>query len=241
MKNNIDILHKIIKQKQQETTDKRMYSYLNTKKYGYEKISNYFCGENVLELGTDGSSTSSILVRWSKKLTIVDMSDKFTSQIQKDKKLKDVDFILSSWEDYKPCEKFSDIFLTDSLEHVREPIKLLRLIKNWLSEEGRLHVIVPNALSIHRLLGVEMGFLNSPYELNENDISSNHMKVYDHNILKQEIRDAGLKIVVCEGVQFKPNTDIQLAGFDDSFSRALNNLSYMFNENCAEIYVCCSL
>ncbi|ABB43473.1 conserved hypothetical protein [Sulfurimonas denitrificans DSM 1251] len=241
MKKRIEVLHKIIAQKQKGTKDKRMYSYLNTKKYGYEKINNYFCGENVLELGTDGSSTSSILVRWSKKLTIVDMHDKFTSQIQKDEKLKDVNFILSSWEEYKPDEKFSDIFLTDSLEHIQEPVKLLKLIKNWLSEDGRLHIIVPNALSIHRLVGVEMGFLSSPYELNDNDISSNHIKVYDHNILKQEIKDAGLNIVVCEGVQFKPNTDIQLADLDENFSRALNNLSYMFNEYCAEIYVCCKL
>lgn len=241
MKNNIDILHKIIKQKQQETTDKRMFSYLNTKKYGYEKINNYFCGENVLELGSDGSSTSSILVRWSKRLTIVDIANKFSAQISKDAKLQDATFVLSSWEDYNPSEKFSDIFLTDSLEHVQEPIKLLKLIKNWLSEDGRLHIIVPNALSIHRLVGVEMGFLNSPYELNDNDISSNHIKVYDHNILKQEIREAGLDIVACEGVQFKPNTDVQLANLDENFSKALNNLSYLFNEYCAEIYACCKL
>lgn len=241
MKKRIGILHKIIEQKQKDVKDKRMYSYLNTKKYGYEKINNYFCGRNVLELGSDGSSTSSILVRWSQKLTIVDICDKFTSQISKDIKLKEATFILSSWEDYEPAEKFSDIFLTDSLEHVQEPVKLLKLIKNWLSEDGKLHIIVPNALSIHRLVGVEMGFLNSPYELNDNDISSNHIKVYDHNILKQEIKEAGLYIVVCEGVQFKPNTDVQLANLDENFSKALNNLSYMFNEYCAEIYVCCSL
>jgi trans-aconitate methyltransferase len=241
MKKRIEVLHKIIAQKQKGTKDKRMYSYLNTKKYGYEKINNYFCGENVLELGTDGSSTSSILVRWSKKLTIVDINDKFTPQVQKDKKLKDANFVLCDWADYKPNEKFSDIFLTDSLEHVKEPVKLLKLIKNWLREDGRLHVVVPNALSIHRLVGVEMGFLNSPYELNDNDISSNHIKVYDHNILKQEIKEAGLNIIVCEGVQFKPNTDVQLANLDEKFSKALNNLSYMFNEYCAEIYACCRL
>lgn len=241
MKKRIKTLHKIIGKKQEQTTSKQTYSYLNTKKYAYEKIENYFCGDNVLELGSDGSSTSSILVRWSKKLTVVDMADKFSSQIKNDKKLKKVEFVLSSWEEYKPKEKYSDIFLTDSLEHVINPVELLKLIKKWLREDGRLHIVVPNALSVHRLLGVEMGFLASPYELNDNDISSNHIKVYDHNILKQEVRQAGLNIVTCDGVQFKPNTDRQLADLDDSFSRALNNLSYMFNENCAEIYICCSL
>jgi len=85
-----------------------------------------------------------------------------------------------------------------------------------------------------------MGYLKTPYELNENDIGSGHVKVYDHNILKAEIKEANLKLLVCEGVQFKPNTDIQLANMDDTFSEGLNKLSYLFNENCAEIYVCCS-
>ena len=216
------------------------HSYLNTKMYGYRKINRYFIGTNVLELGSDGTATSSILVRWSDRLTVVDMHDKFSSQINKDKKLEEVTFLLSKWEEYKPTNLYSDILLTDSLEHIESPVNLLKIIKEWLAEDGRLHIIVPNALSIHRLLGVEMGYLSSPYELNENDIDSGHVKVYDHNILKKEIKESGLDIINCEGIQFKPNTDTQLAELGDQFSEALNNISYIFNEYCAEIYICCT-
>lgn len=236
----LDILKEIIKKEQIGLEKTQRYAYLNTKKYGYKKILNYFNGKNVLELGTDGTATSSILVRWSKELTIVDIKDKFTQQIKKDKKLKNATFILSTWEQYQPKEKFTDIFLTDSLEHVKDPIKLLKIIRKWLKKNGRLHIIVPNALSIHRLLGVELKYLKDPYELNRNDIESGHIKVYDHNILKSEIKSANLKILTCEGVQLKPNTDIQLVNLGDKFSKSLNNLSYLFNENCAEIYVCCT-
>jgi len=235
-----NFLNKIIKEYQNGLEGTQRYSYLNTKRYGYEKILNYFIGKNVLELGSDGTATSSILVRWSDKLTVVDMTDKFTPQIKKDKRLNDAEFILSKWEDFQPIKKFSDILLTDSLEHIENPLYLLKIVRKWLTKNGRLHIIVPNALSVHRLLGVEMGYLKTPYELNENDIGSGHVKVYDHNILKAEIKEANLKLLVCEGVQFKPNTDIQLANMDDTFSEGLNKLSYLFNENCAEIYVCCS-
>jgi 2-polyprenyl-3-methyl-5-hydroxy-6-metoxy-1,4-benzoquinol methylase len=236
----IKILKKIIKKEQVNLENTQRYAYLNTKKYAYEKILDYFIGKNVLELGSDGTATSSVLVRCSKKLTIVDMQDKFSTQLKKDKKLKNAKFILSQWESFKPKKKYSDIFLTDSLEHVQNPVNLLKLIRSWLSKEGRLHIIVPNALSLHRLLGVELGFLKSPYELNKNDIESGHVKVYDHNILKEEIKQAGLSILSCQGVQLKLNTDVQLANLPQSFSDATNKLSYLFNENCAEIYICCT-
>jgi len=113
-----NFLNKIIKEYQNGLEGTQRYSYLNTKRYGYEKILNYFIGKNVLELGSDGTATSSILVRWSDKLTVVDMTDKFTPQIKKDKRLNDAEFILSKWEDFQPIKKFSDILLTDSLEQV---------------------------------------------------------------------------------------------------------------------------
>jgi len=234
------IVQTIIKEYQNGLEGTQRYSYLNTKKYGYLKINKYFIGKNVLELGSDGTATSSILVRWSKELTIVDMHNKFTQQLKKDKVLSGANFILSKWEDFKPENKFTDILLTDSLEHIENPIELLNIIKNWLSDDGRLHIIVPNALSIHRLLGVEMGYLSSPYELNQNDIESGHIKVYDHISLKQEIIYAGLNLIACEGVQLKPLPDIQLANMPYKISLAFNELSYLFNENCAEVYACCT-
>lgn len=233
------VLKRIIKKHQLGIEKTQRYGYLNTKKYGYQKINKYFIGKNVLELGTDGTATSSILVRWSKKLTVVDMTDKFSDQTKKDKRLKKAKFVLSKWEEFQPKDKFTDIFLTDSLEHVENPIELLKIIKKWLCENGKLHIIVPNALSIHRLVGVEMRYLSSPYELNSNDIEAQHVKVYDQNILKQELENADMKLIACEGIQLKANTDIQLANLSDEFSDALNSISYLFNDNCAEIYACC--
>lgn len=238
MEEKLDILHELINEYQKGVSFRR-YSYLNTKKYCYERILKNFNGEKVLELGSDGTATSSILVRWSKSLTIVDLEDKFTQQLKKDEDLKNAKFIQSLWEDFKPEEKFTDIFLTDSLEHVENPIALLQIIKEWLSEEGRLHIIVPNALSVHRLLGVEMGFIKTPYELTEHDLESGHVKVYDMKVLENELNKAGFNNYKLEGIQFKPMTDNQLRQFDDSFSRGLDNLSKYFPENCAEIYACC--
>lgn len=227
-------------QKEIDTCDEpQRCSYLRTKQFGYEQINPFFNGTQVLELGSDGTATSSILVRWSDNLTIVDKANKFSVQLEQDEALKQATFIQSTWEDYKPQVKFSDILLTDSLEHVQNPIKLLSLISNWLDDQGRIHIIVPNANSLHRLLGVEMGILKMPGTLNQHDIDSEHLRVYNRERLKHDTRQAGLEILKLEGVQLKPMTDTQLANFPIEYVRALNNLSPLFNEYCAEIYACC--
>jgi hypothetical protein len=214
-------------------------SYLMTKKFGYRLISKYFIGENVLEMGSDESPTTSILARWSEKLTVVDMADKFSKKILKDKKLATVRFIRSRWEEYTPDERYSDIVLTDGLEHTEDPVEILSIAKNWLSKDGRMHIIVPNALSVHRLLGAEMGYLDTPYSLNQNDMESGHIRVYDIDLLKSDIKKAGLSILTMQGVQLKPLTDGHLTKFPVEYIEALNRISHLFNNYCAEIYVCC--
>ncbi len=234
------LLHEIIEKAIALTDDPRIKSYLLTKKYGYERINRNFIGVNALELGSDESPTTSILARWSERLTVVDKEDKFVGKVLKDELLSDIRFVLSRWEDYSTYERYSDIILTDSLEHVEDPVKVLSLAKSWLSEDGRIHIIVPNARSIHRLLGVEMGLLETPYSLNRNDIESGHVRVYDMNLLQAQIKSSGLIPVALEGVQFKPLTDGQLATFPREFMDALNNLSHLFSDNCAELYGCCT-
>ncbi|PPC91985.1 MAG: hypothetical protein CTY34_01740 [Methylobacter sp.] len=233
------VLAQIINQHIEASAKPSYQSYLKTKLYGYEKINRYFNGRDVLELGSDESGTSSVLVRWSENLTIVDKQDKFFRQIETDAALSAATFIQANWEDYRPERRFSDIIMTDSLEHVVDPVPLLKTVSTWLAEDGRIHIIVPNAQSVHRLLGVQMGMLASPYELNANDLSSGHLRVYDMQSLSRDLNNAGLAMEVFEGIQFKPLTDSQLAEFSNAFHRAMNALSVHFNEYCAEIYACC--
>lgn len=236
----LEILEEQIQKYMKKYETKSYYvEYLRTKKFGYQKILENFSGENVLELGSDGAATSSILVRWSKRLTIVDMIDKFTPLIKEDSLLKKAIFIKSKWEEFIPKEQFTDIILTDSLEHVDNPIEILTLIKQWLTKEGKIHVIVPNALSFHRLIGVEMGYLNTPYDFNENDIRAEHKRVYDYDTLMQDIKDANLVVSKLEGIQLKFLTDTQLSTLPNEYKEALNKISSITNKNCAELYACC--
>lgn len=236
----LEILEEQIAKYMEQHRERAHYvEYLRTKKYGYKKIAQNFIGENVLELGSDGAATSSILVRWSEKLTIVDLYDKISGVIAKDSAIAKAKFVQSRWEEYVPQELFSDVLLTDSLEHVEDPVEILRLIRSWLREDGRLHIIVPNALSLHRLIGVEMGYLKSPYDFNENDKRAEHKRVYDFETLTRDIEASWLKVEKMEGVQLKFMTDTQLSTFPLGYKDALDSLSSLCDRHCAEIYACC--
>jgi 2-polyprenyl-3-methyl-5-hydroxy-6-metoxy-1,4-benzoquinol methylase len=241
LEKKINILENEIEKYMKKHSDRPYYQeYLRTKLFGYKKIAQNFCGENVLELGSDGAATSSFLVRWSKQLTIVDMEDKFNSLITEDKELERAIFVQTRWEEFQPNTLYSDILLTDSLEHVHDPVSLLYKIKEWLHEDGVLHIIVPNALSFHRLIGVEMGLLESPYSFNVNDIASSHLRVYDFETLSKDIQNATLKLKDIDGIQIKTLTDTQLSTMPLEYKTAMDSLSEICKEHCAEIYAQCT-
>ncbi|MFZ2956833.1 MAG: methyltransferase domain-containing protein [Candidatus Ozemobacteraceae bacterium] len=237
----MEILATIVAQAQEKAESGAYRSYLKTKEFGYRKIAQNFSGGNVLELGSDESPTSSVLVRWSERLTIVDMVDKSSLKLLQDTALSSVNFVLSRWEDFSTDEKFSDIVLTDSLEHVDDPVQTLSLCGKWLAQGGHLHIIVPNALSLHRLIGVEMGFLETPYHFNQNDVGSGHRRVYDTTLIRHDISAARLAISRMEPIQCKPFTDTQSQQFSIPYIEALDKIARFFPDNGAEIYVCCTL
>ena len=71
------------------------------------------------------------------------------------------DFINTFFENYKSENKYDVILANHVLEHVNSPSKVLNYIKLFLKDEGKVFITVPNANSLHRLIGVEMGLLSS--------------------------------------------------------------------------------
>ena len=86
------------------------------------------------------------------------------------------------------------------LEHVDEPVNLIKKAKNWLVDDGVILIGVPNAFSIHRLAAVKMGLLKSPFELNERDFKLGHQRVYSLDALENDIYKANLKIIEKGGI-----------------------------------------
>lgn len=84
-----------------------------------------------------------------------------------------VNYFHSDIFDFKPTKKYDFIVLGEVLEHLEEPLKLLKLLKGFLSDKGTLFITVPT---------------NAP--------AIDHIYLFkDDNEIRQLISDSGFKIV----------------------------------------------
>lgn len=105
---------------------------------------------------------------------------------------------------YRPGRTFRTIVCSHFLEHVDHPVGLLRLLRGWLAPQGTLLVVVPNAHSLHRRIGVAMGMLESVYDLNASDVVLGHRRVYDAATLRADLYAGGFTINLLRSITLKP-------------------------------------
>jgi SAM-dependent methyltransferase len=142
----------------------------------------------------------------------------------------------SLWEEFETEARFSDVLIVCALEHVDEPVPLLRRSARWLAPGGRIHVIVPNADSLHRMVGVEMGFLPERTAPSESDLRIGHRRVYTIESLTADIHQAGLQVLHWEGLFLKVLANSQMLDWDPELIRALAVVGRRLPAYCAELY-----
>ena len=155
-------------------------------------------------------------------------------------------YVVGDAENFQLSEKFDSIFMMHILEHVDRPVETLRNAATHLAPRGRIIVQVPNARSFNRQLAKIMGLIGDIHELNQEEIDRfGHQRVYDVDLLGDDIARAGLELVSCEGIVFKPLTNSQMQLICDShndewrdkFVRALAKLGERFPAECTAISV----
>jgi SAM-dependent methyltransferase len=108
------------------------------------------------------------------------------------------------FEDYTPAEAFDVIVLGFVLEHVDDPDAILARYRTFLKPGGRMFVAVPNARSLNRRLGLELGKIGDIYELNANDRALGHQRQYCRETLRAALERTGYHVVHEEGIYLKP-------------------------------------
>lgn len=121
-----------------------------------------------------------------------------------------MDVVECFFENFHSDSKFDVIEMGFVLEHVEDPASLLRKYRELLKTGGSLFVGVPNALSLHRRLGHEAGFLDDPYKLSEMDLNYGHRRYFDLDSLQACVAGAGFKIHSSQGLFMKPFTERQM-------------------------------
>ena len=146
-----------------------------TIKYSGTLFLKYMQKGNVLEMGPAEGLMTDILYPYFPDYTIVDGAEKFVNKLKK--KYPKIKGYISLFENYESSGKYQNIILGHVLEHVEDPVFILKKCTELLKPNGRIMAAVPNCNSIHRQAAVMMGLLSSTDELNEMDRYHGHRRV----------------------------------------------------------------
>ncbi len=207
--------------------------------FNYITLKPFFKGHLALELGPASGYMTKYLINDFKELHLVEGSSALLNKIPNYPNVRKINSLL---ENFETEVKYETIIMSHVLEHIDDPVFVLKKICKWLKNDGIFLVSVPNAKSIHRLAAVEMGILKSIYELNNRDLELGHYRVYDLDILEEHITLSGFRVIESGGIFFKPLSNAQIeTNWNDQMIEGFYKLGKRFKEYCAEIYVVCSL
>jgi 2-polyprenyl-3-methyl-5-hydroxy-6-metoxy-1,4-benzoquinol methylase len=197
-----------------------------------------------LELGCYTGDVTELIAQRYERVTVVEASDELIAATRR-RVHSGVTFLHSTFETAALDGAFDAVFLMHTLEHLDDPRLVLRRISGWLSETGRLFVVVPNANAPSRQIAVQMGLIPFNSAVTDGERAHGHRKTYTLDTLEREILDGGLSVVHRGGVFFKPLANYQfdkLMGGDvitPEYLEGCYRLGMHYPDLCASIYVIC--
>jgi len=169
----------------------------------------FFKGDNVLELGSYEGEFTEKIIPYFKNITCVEGSEEAVTIANK-RFNEDVEIIFSTFEELDLPKKFDNVILTHVLEHIDNPVNLLKKINNnWLTNDGVLFVVCPNANAPSRQIAVKMGLISHNNAITESEEKHGHRITYTLDTLERDINKSGLEILHRSGIFFKALANFQ--------------------------------
>ncbi|ACG76428.1 conserved hypothetical protein [Phenylobacterium zucineum HLK1] len=204
--------------------------------HSFEVFRRYIRPGPILEMGPAEGYMTGDLASLDEPLTVVEGAKVFCDSIKA--RWPQIEVVHALFEEFKPKQKFRSIVLGHVLEHVDDPVGILALAREWLTDDGRILAAVPNARSLHRQAAVIMGMLPFEEALNEADHKHGHRRVYNPETFRRDFMQAGLSIEVFGGYWMKPVSNGQIErDWTPEMLQAFMVLGERYPDIAGEIYV----
>ena len=231
------------KAKLEEVANNSLYtSFTNSRTitYSFDVFKRFIKHGSILELGPAEGLMTERLISLQADLTVIEGSEKFAADLRQ--KFTGIKVVHSLFEDAELSEVYDNVVLGHVLEHVEDPKAVLQKVKQWLKPDGLVLCAVPNARSIHRQAAVEMGLIESIFDMSKKDVHHGHLRIYTPELLRTEFIRAGFKIEHFGGYWMKPLSDSQIEQcFNENMLSAFMKLGEFYPDIAAEIYIVCKI
>ena len=205
----------------------------------------FFKDGNALELGSFKGDFTRRIIPFFKDITCVEASDEAIKIANAEFGSK-IKFVNALFETVSLPVKYDNIILTHVLEHLDDPIAVMKRInKEWLSDNGRFFLVCPNANAPSRQIAVKMGLITHNSAITPAEKEHGHRITYSLDTLERDAKAAGLNVVHRSGIFFKAlanfqwdrllNTDI----ISKEYLEGCFQLGQIYPDLCSSIFLMC--
>jgi SAM-dependent methyltransferase len=164
---------------------------------------------SLLELGSfKGDFTKRFLPHFD-DVTCVEASSDAINEARQNLGNK-VTFFNELFEKVTLPKRYDNIILTHVLEHLDDPILVLKRINDeWLAPGGRFFLVCPNANAPSRQIAVKMGLISHNAAVTPAEAEHGHCCTYTQDTLERDAVAAGMNVVHRSGIFFKALANFQ--------------------------------
>lgn len=213
--------------------------------YMIKSFEPFFSSGSLLELGSFKGDFTKRLLPYFKDITCVEASN-VAIEAAKKKVSGNTKFVNARFESATLPQRYDNIILTHVLEHLDDPVLVLKRVNDeWLEEGGRFFLVCPNANAPSRQIAVKMGLITHNAAVTSAEAEHGHRTTYSLDTLERDAVAAGLKVVHRSGIFFKALANFQwdkLLTTDiisQEYLEGCYQLGQQYPDLCSSIFLMC--
>jgi 2-polyprenyl-3-methyl-5-hydroxy-6-metoxy-1,4-benzoquinol methylase len=213
--------------------------------YMIRSFTPFFRPGSLLELGSYKGDFTRRFLDHFKDITCVEASGIAIDEARG--KLGDrVEYIHSTFESATLPRRYDNMVLTHVLEHLDDPVRILKRVnEEWLTDNGRLFLVCPNANAPSRQIAVKMGLISHNAAVTAAEDQHGHRRTYSLDTLERDAVMAGLTVAHRSGVFFKALANfqwdrlLQTDIISKEYLEGCFRLGQLYPDLCSSIFLLC--
>jgi 2-polyprenyl-3-methyl-5-hydroxy-6-metoxy-1,4-benzoquinol methylase len=229
-----------------DTSDHQYHYHFDTilRQFMMRSFQPFMVSGKALEMGCFKGEVTDLLLQHYSDLTVVEASDELIRCAQ-ERLGTAARFVHERFETYETEDRYDALFLIHTLEHLDEPISVLKRASSWLNNQGVFFIAVPNANALSRQIAVKMGLISHNSAVTEAERLHGHRCTYSLDTLERDAREAGLEVIHRGGIFLKPFANFQFDRLmeteiiSEGYLEACYQLGMKYPDLSASIFLVC--